>query len=141
MGAPNPIAVLGATFSHFKHLVPEDVKYDVDDSAFAQIRFENGATLMLEATWALNLPGGGYTQIAGTLAGGKIDPLTIYKDDQDITPEVVGVNGYRAEVDHFIDCVISGKTPIASAEQGVTLMKMLDAIYASSDKMGEIRII
>ena len=66
--------------------------------------------------------------------------MTIYKDEQDIVPEVENVNGYRAEVNHFIDCVISGETPIASAEQGITLMKMLDAIYKSSDKMGEIRI-
>ncbi|MAT75464.1 hypothetical protein CMK14_10030 [Candidatus Poribacteria bacterium] len=140
MGAPKPVSVLGATFSHFRHLVPEEIKYDVDDSAFAQIRFKNGATLMLEATWALNLPGGGYIQIAGTKAGGKIDPLTIYKDDQDLTPEVTRDNPYRAEVNHFIDCVLNGKTPISSAEQGVTLMKMLDAIYTSSDKMGEVRI-
>ena len=95
---------------------------------------------MLEATWALNLPGGRYIQIAGTKAGGKIDPLTIYKDDQDLTPEVTGDNPYRAEVNHFIDCVLNGNTPISSAKQGVTLMKMLDAIYASSDKMGEVRI-
>ena len=140
MGNPKPISVLGATFSKFRHLVSEEIKYDVDDSAFAQIRFENGATLMLEATWSLNLPGAGYLQIAGTEAGAKLDPLTIYKDDQDVTPEVPSINGFREEVKHFVDCILDNQIPIASAEQGVTLMKMLDAIYESSDKMGEVRL-
>ena len=140
MGNPKPISVLGATFSKFRHLVPEEIKYDVDDSAFAQIRFDNGATLMLEATWSLNLPGTGYLQIAGTEAGAKLDPLTIYRDDQDETPEVPSINGFREEVKHFVDCVLDNQIPIASAEQGVTLMKMLDAIYESSDKMGEVRL-
>ncbi len=140
MGNPKPISVLGATFSKFRHLVPEEIKYDVDDSAFAQIRFDNGATLMLEATWSLNLPGTGYLQIAGTEAGAKLDPLTIYRDDQDETPEVPSINGFREEVKHFVDCVLDKQIPIASAEQGVTLMKMLDAIYESSDKMGEVRL-
>ena len=140
MGNPKPISVLGATFSKFRHLVSEEVKYDVDDSAFAQIRFDNGATLMLEATWSLNLPGAGYLQIAGTEAGAKLDPLTIYRDDQDETPEVPAINGFREEVKHFVDCVLNNQTPIASAEQGATLMKMLDAIYESSDKMGEVRL-
>ncbi len=60
MGSPEPVAIIGAAYSKFGHLVPKDVKYDVDDATFAQIRFENEATIVLEATWALNLPGGGY---------------------------------------------------------------------------------
>ena len=95
---------------------------------------------MLEATWSLNLPGAGYLQIAGTEAGAKLDPLTIYKDDQDVTPEVPSINGFREEVKHFVDCILDNQIPIASADQGVTLMKMLDAIYESSDKMGEVRL-
>jgi len=54
MGSPKPVAILGAAYSKFGHLVPENVKYDVDDATFAHIRFENGATIVLEATWALN---------------------------------------------------------------------------------------
>ena len=66
---------MGTSYSHFEHLVPDDVKYDVDDATFAQIRFENGATIVLETTWALNLPGDNYIKIAGTKAERRSVPL------------------------------------------------------------------
>jgi predicted dehydrogenase len=142
MGNPNPVAVMGAAYSKFGHLAPQKVKYNVDDATFAQIRFEDGATIMLEATWVLNLPGGGYVQIAGTKAGAKLNPLTIYTEEDgkevDKTPEVATVNSFDEETKHFVDCIRDGREPIASARQGVTLMRMLDAIYQSSEKKREV---
>ena len=96
LGSPQPVAIMGAAYSKFGHQVPEDVKYDVDDAAFAQIRFDNGATIVLEATWALNLPGGGYVKVAGTKAGAQLNPLTIYTEENgeevDKTPDVPSIS-------------------------------------------------
>ena len=75
MNSPRPVEVMGTSYSHFGHLVPDDVKYDVDDGTFAHILFENGATIILETTWALNLPGDNYIKIAGTKAGATLNPL------------------------------------------------------------------
>jgi predicted dehydrogenase len=142
MGSPKPVAIIGAAFSKFGHLVPEGVKYDVDDATFAQLRFENGATIMLESTWALNLPGDGYVKIAGTKAGARLNPLTIYTEEDgteiEKTPEIPSINSFDEEAKHFVDSILDGSTPISSARQGVTLMQMLDGIYQSSETGGAI---
>ena len=138
MNSPRPVEVMGASYSHFEHLVPDDVKYDVDDATFAQIRFENGATIILETTWALNLPGDNYIKIAGTKAGASLSPFTLYTEEDgqelDKSLDAPSINGFDEEVKHFVGCIIDEKVPISSAEQGIMLMQMLDGIYESAQK-------
>lgn len=144
MGSPKPVAIMGAAYSKFGNLVPKGVNYDVDDATFAQIRFENDAAIVLEATWALNLPGSGYVQIAGTKAGAQLNPLTIYTEENgkeiNKTPKCPSVNSFNEETAHFVSCILDGSEPISSARQGVTLMQMLDGIYESSEKKGEVHL-
>ena len=138
MNSPRPVEVMGASYSHFEHLVPDDVKYDVDDATFAQIRFENGATIILETTWALNLPGDNYIKISGTKAGASLNPFTLYTEEDgqelDKSLDAPSINGFDEEVKHFVGCIVDEKVPISSAEQGIMLMQMLDGIYESAQK-------
>lgn len=144
MGNPKPTSVSGSAYSHFGHTVPEGVKYDVDDAAFGLIKFENGATLFLEATWALNLPTSSFRQIAGTKGGATLDPLTIYTErngiQMDITPTPPQANAFEEEIRHFVACVQDGVEAGPSGEQGVMLMQMLDGIYTSASTGEEVRI-
>lgn len=144
MGAPRPVEVMGMAYSHFKHLVREDVTYNVDDAAFAQIRFENGATIVLETTWALNLPGDNYIKVAGTKAGATLNPFTLYTEENgeetDKALTASPINGFDEEVKHFVGCVVDGTEPISSAQQGVMLMQMLDGIYESAEKGRSVTI-
>ena len=145
MGSPRPVAVMGAAYSHFSHLVPKDVKYDVDDATFAQILFENGATVILETTWSLNLPGDNYIKIAGTKAGATLNPFMLYteEDGKELNKqlEAPSINGFDEEVKHFVGCIVDGTEPISSAEQGVMLMQMLDGIYESSENGQSVNIV
>ena len=138
MNSPRPVEVMGTSYSHFGHLVPNDIKYDVDDATFAQIRFENGATIILETTWALNLPGDNYIKVSGTKAGATLNPFTLYteKDGKELDKplDAPSINSFDEEVKHFVECIIDGKEPISSAEQGIMLMQMLDGIYESAQK-------
>ena len=138
MNSPRPVEVMGTSYSHFGHLVPNDIKYDVDDATFAQIRFENGATIILETTWALNLPGDNYIKVSGTKAGATLNPFTLYteKDGKELDKplDAPSINSFDEEVKHFVGCIIDGKEPISSAEQGIMLMQMLDGIYESAQK-------
>ncbi|MCY3739720.1 MAG: Gfo/Idh/MocA family oxidoreductase [Candidatus Poribacteria bacterium] len=144
MNAPRPVEVMGRSYAHFGHLVPDDVKYDVDDGTFAQILFENGAIIILETTWALNLPGDNYIKIAGTKAGATLNPFTLYteKDGKEVDKplDAPSINGFDEEVKHFVECIVEDKTPISSAEQGIMLMQMLDGIYESSEKGRSVSI-
>lgn len=144
MNSPRPVEVMGAVYSHFGHLVPDDVKYDVDDGTFAQIRFENGATIILETTWALNLPGDNYIKVAGTKAGATLNPFTLYTEEDgkevDKPLNAPRINGFDEEVKHFVGCIVDGEEPISSAEQGIMLMQMLDGIYESAEKGQSVHI-
>lgn len=144
MGSPKPVQVMGSTYSHFAHLVPEDVKYNVDDATFAQILFENGATVVLETTWSLNLPGGNYIRIAGTKAGATLHPFTLYTEEngKEVDKELTAphIDSFDEEVKHFVESIVNGTEPISSGDQGVMLMQMLDGIYESSEKGKSIHI-
>ena len=144
MGNPKPVSVSGSVYSEFGHTLPKKVKFDVDDSAFGLIKFENGATLYVEATWAVNYESGSFNTIAGTKGGAQLDPLVIYTERKgtllDITPNVEDLNPFALEIEHFIDCITTGKEPMPSAEQGVMLMQMLDGIYRSSKTGKEVKI-
>ena len=39
---------------------------------------------------------------------------------------------FENEINHYVDCVKNGTKCISPAEDGVMLMKILDAIYASA---------
>ncbi|MDP6018963.1 MAG: Gfo/Idh/MocA family oxidoreductase [Candidatus Latescibacteria bacterium] len=144
MGTPKPVSVTGAAYSKFAHVVPKGNTFDVDDAAFSLIRFANEATLILECSWALNLPGGGGIHLAGTKGGAELSPLRIYTErrgvQEDITPDVPKLDAFAGQTDHFAECIQTGKTPLMSGEQGVQLMQMLDGIYKSAETGREVRL-
>ena len=144
MGSPRPVSVSGSAYRKFEHTLPKGTHFDVDDSAFGLIRFDTGATLILECSWALNLSGGSITQIAGSKGGVEMNPLKILTERDgvqvDMTPHVPDTNAFAGQTDHFLECVQTSKTPLIGAEQGVQLMQMLDGIYQSAASGREVRI-
>lgn len=163
MGNPKPVSVYGATFNklHDRPNVKSGVAYqsmstdvekvfDVEDLATAMIRFDNGAVLQIEASFSLNLgKNDGTLQFFGTKAGAKLDPeLEIYSEMNDYMTNVTLANStalnfdglFAREVDHFVDCVRTGKPCRNPAEDGVTLMKILDGIYESARTGHEVII-
>ena len=124
---------------------------DVEDSVIALIRFDNGSVLHVEASFTLNIKEGITTlQMFGEKGGAVVEPkLEIYKDMNDymanITPIVeynydVFAEMFSGEVNHFYDCVKNGAKCKAPAEDGVMLMKILDAIYESALTGHEVKI-
>lgn len=155
MGNPKPVSVYGATFRklenrpHIKKAggyvsVSKSEKdiCDVEDLASAMIRFDNGAVLSVEASFSLNLKKDeGKIELFGTKGGAKLDPevemyteVNNYLADVQLDyPTALSFDGlFEGEIDHFVDCVLNGTTCIAPAEDGVTLMAILDAIYESA---------
>ena len=125
--------------------MPKDITVDGDDAAMGLIRFANGATLYLEASWAWNLPGGATTQIAGTRGGADLEPFRLFTERNGVSldtalgrdgmPAGYGdapANPFCGEVAHFADVIRGDAELIATPEQGIQIMQMLDAIYASS---------
>ena len=129
-------------------------KFTVEDSAFGMIVMENGATIMLESSWALNMldTREAITTICGTKAGADmLDGIRINGVRNGcqyvLKPSLAagGVAFYDGngnepaevrEARQWIDAVINDKTPCVTPEQAYTVTRILEGIYTSA-KTGE----
>ena len=156
MGTPRPISVSAQVFRNFEHIVKVPV-FDVEDAAYAFIRFESGAVVQLETSWAGNLtddiPPRKYfgresnnSVLYGTKASVRLKPLTLFEDQEG---ELVTIpleakqdeaSGFELQLRNFIDSIRSNSTPTNNADQAVGLMEMIDGIYASSHLGREVPI-
>ena len=91
----------------------------------------------------------GKIELFGTKAGAKLDPeLTIYNEMNGYMTNVtlsrstaLSFDGLFAnEINHFVECVKTGAPCRNPAEDGVTLMKILDGIYESARTGHEVVI-
>lgn len=163
MGRPRAIAASGAIYQKFgnyssdnavtpdpvmqRHVVRQPkTLFDVEDSAFAMVRFANGSHLTLEASWALNCPGESrYATFYGTKGGAELSKnLKIYSEIEntlvDIEAQVPQGNAYQNQLEHFVAVLKGEEEPISTAEDGVAIMKMTDAIYQSAASQQEVPI-
>ena len=160
MGNPKPVAVSGCTYMKFAdddaqadsvHAQFGEAKtggtFDVEDLAMGFIRFDNGACLQIEFSWASNIAyEERFVELRGTKAGfswRNETQLSIFTEDEngktiDINPEFQGVNGHGRNLSHFVDVVLNGATPDFIPQQGVNMIKILNAIYKSAETGKEI---
>ncbi len=128
----------------------DPAKFTVEDSAFGFVVMENGATINLRASWALNYadPREAVTTICGTKAGADMnDGLRIngIRNNQQymLLPQLNakgaafydGVKGESAadrEARLWIDAVRNDKTPVVTPEQAIVVTKILEGIYTSA---------
>lgn len=159
LGTPKPVSVTGSVYHKIdNYLLTEwdmndpvlagaiksgagEKVYDVEDSAFAFIRFEGGLTVTLAASWALNIEKEhGYLDVYGSKGGAKWNPLTIYTEKNnrlaDIKITTQEAHSHHKEIEHFVDCIVNGKELLSPAKEAVEIMKILDGIYKSA-KLGE----
>jgi predicted dehydrogenase len=127
----------------------DPAQFTVEDSAFGFIKMEDGATIFLEASWALNILEGAEarTTLCGTKAGADmVDGLRINKADlnklvvtQALRPSTSDIfeippsppNGYlmaRA----WIDSIRNDSDPFVLPEQALVVTQILEAIYESA---------
>ncbi|MGG1515409.1 Gfo/Idh/MocA family oxidoreductase [Paenibacillus oryzisoli] len=161
MGSPRPVAVSGAAYTKFadaKVQISEDSRfgttqeggvYDVEDLATGFIRFDNGASLQIEFSWASNVEDDlKFLELRGAKAGcsmkgQELKLMTEIEDVLcDITPRFKGaeIAPHRRNIDHFIDCVLGKAEPINSPESGVDMIRILQAIYESARIGAEVRL-
>ena len=107
-------------------------------------RFENGACLLFETSWALNCRDQSYTQICGTKGGAELEPLCIYtEEDEYLTdkhPVTINIDRFEYEIRHFVDCARTGRKPVSCLEDALTIQRILDAIYRSARENREVSL-
>lgn len=153
-----PKMVVGTTFEKLKNQKDcgnawgdwDPKKFTVEDAAFGFIVMENGATIMLESSWALNIrnPKEAITMICGTEGGADMfDGLNInfIKNGRQciLKPDLTagGVAFYDGDGDEdpsvlearaWLDAVVNDHEPRTKASQALVVTQILEAIYESA---------
>ncbi|HZK34335.1 MAG TPA: Gfo/Idh/MocA family oxidoreductase [Bacillota bacterium] len=156
MGKPKPIAVSATSYSEIGDYKTkgvgrwvafdtDDLVFETEDSASGLIRFDNGASMTFDVSWAINGKDTNiYSKIFGTEAGASLDPFAIYGEDEhyltDTHPNIVHESSFENEIRHFLDCIKDGSEPIASAEDGLQIQRILNGIYESAKLGREIQL-
>ena len=154
MGYPEPVAVSGSEYNVIAKALAEKTKktYTVEDLACGLVKFKNGATLIVEASWALNIPEREHmvTLLCGT-KGGLVQKNTggTYQFVAEIYTEEEGrlftktldwsTVGAPSSYHEFVNSILQKRPPLATGEQGVKVMKILDGIYKSAKTGREVR--
>lgn len=151
-----PVSVMGTAYDQLKDTKnaantwgpwdPE--KYEVETSAFGFIRFKNGASIVLESSWAINMAQFSQTVFCGSKAGADLeDGLRIngekngalYVNKIEITPytrkEYPGRTMETAEyeMNRWVDAVLDDAPQLVTGRQALVVSEILEAIYTSSE--------
>lgn len=135
--------------------------FEVEDSAFGLVKMKNGATIFLEASWALNVLKSmeASTTLCGTKAGAEIHHGGSYPNDELIyntvehnqlmekTISPAGVvdffeGGAAAEAvreqEQWLNAILNDTDPLVRPEQAFVVTQILEGIYKSSETGKEV---
>lgn len=129
--------------------------FDVEDSAFAFIKMEDGATIFLECSWALNTTDAkeAKTSLFGVVGGAemKVKPDSTtellfntakYGKLVDMKPNTRSNVAYFSgaenspgilEARQWLECIIQDTDPLVTAEQAYVVTQILEAVYRSAE--------
>lgn len=161
MGFPQPVTVSGVTFSK---LGPQglglgrwgadiqkpsgNTQFDVDDLSWALVRFDNGAAIQLQVSWAVNNKDQFFTEIYGTQGGawvGDQDKVELYtsingqQSDIQVTVPRSGVGSYKHLVNNFIRHLDGDPSAeIITPQQALTSVKIIEGVLRSATEGREV---
>ena len=124
-------------------------KFTVEDSAFGFITMENGATILLESSWAINYleVGEAKTTLCGTEGGADMcDGLRLNGEKHSklfvnkVEMSTGGVDFYDGTKDNaadkearmWIDSIVNDTDPLVKPEEALVVTEILEAIYQSA---------
>tara|TARA_B100001123_G_scaffold432795_1_gene556410 strand:+ start:5959 stop:7008 length:1050 start_codon:yes stop_codon:yes gene_type:complete len=156
MGLPDPVTVSGISGAKFgpfgkgywDYSKPRKAiysQYGADDYGGGLIRFENDAGLQVESFWASHQPDEFQIELFGTKAGAKLQPLTLYRTENDAPQDVAvklpkGKAAWDNIADHFVECILDGKKCSAPLIHGYKVQKMMEALLKSAETGKEVRV-
>ena len=168
MGNYKPASVTGSVFWKMADKFEGNVfgpwdpnTFEVEDSAFGFIKMENGATIFLESSWALNTTDAkeAATTLCGTSGGAEIKGgmgapyklvLNTTKYGKMFDEEIAGAGGVayfegrggdpgQLEAEQWLKAVINDTQPLVLPEQALVVTQVLEAIYKSHEKNDIVR--
>ena len=155
MGNPKPVEV-SASLSQYLGKEPNvnpwgDWNYKeftVEDQVAAFVRFDNGSTMILECSWALNVPASVENiSLSGTKAGMEVFPLSINKAAHGmlVNEKPDWLAGERldpgdVQTADFVNAVLHNTKPIVQPEEALQVTQLIDAMYRSAEQGKAIQL-
>ena len=158
MGAPKPVSATGVTHTYIGNKPSTVVSqwpnwdhktYNVEDLAVGHIRFEDGSSLSIEASFAAHIEKNEWNfTLMGTNGGATWDPPQLFTDAHDHMvngsphwlPSGRQADPFLKKMRNFVDHVLHDAPTMAPAEHGLMVQKMLDGIYKSAEVGEEVKI-
>lgn len=137
-----PVSVVG--FSHRRSPAT-----DVEDTAFAMIRFDNDSVLTLEVGWSmLRERDFTYFNGFGTQGAALLNPIQIHKEMHghlvNVTPAVstrgIQRSSFQMLIDIWIDSLVRGTEPSIPVSEALLINRLADAFYLSSSTSSEVKL-
>ena len=139
MGFPKVKEVTGCAYTKFgpEFVKGQDFVFDADDHTVGFVKFEGGASLQVEVSFGTYVEREQIVQaVYGTKGGAYRDagqPVKLFSRIGDTFTTVlprIDKPG-TSPMAHFIDCIVEGKPPLVTADQGVAVTEILSGIYRS----------
>ena len=158
MGSPKPVAATGNIWTYIGDKKSEVVSmwpnwdyktYTVEDLAIAQIRFDNGAIMQIESSFAAHIKEDVWNfTFMGDKGGGSWSPAEIYRDCAGtMINEVPGflpqgdwTHLFITKLQNWVDGCLKGTPLRASGEAGLAVQKILNGVYAAAAAGKEVII-
>lgn len=160
MGSPKPVAATGMTWTYLgnkpSNIVSQwpnwDYKtYTVEDLAIGHIRFDNGAILHIEASFAAHIEKDVWNfNLMGDKGGANWDPPMYFTDKAgtmvNIAPGFLSSKTdfptlFTYKLRNFVDGCLKNTPLRAPGEAGLAVQKILDGVYRSAENGGkEVKI-
>ncbi|TYR80775.1 Gfo/Idh/MocA family oxidoreductase [Priestia megaterium] len=147
MGNPKHVQVVGSTYNELSR-TPNQINqwgtfnhetFEVDDHVTAYITFQNGASLLLETSWAANVKDDQeHVSISGTHGGISVFPFELYtsKNGVLLNTEAAWIDGEedfsKLQAKNFIEACSKKAELIVKPEEALQVSAIIDEIYRSS---------
>ena len=153
MGNPQPTTVTGVARAELAHqpgaftgwgrtAIPDE--FDVEDFASAFVRFDNGATLVIEVSWLLHHDTMGEDMqmwLYGTKAGSHWPKVELYETNNEtrqyynrtLKLRESTLEAHAQECVEFARAIVNGDPSPVPPEESLQVMQILDGIYQSQD--------
>lgn len=154
MGDLKPVEVSSTTYNHLSRTNTVNEwghfnrdTFEVEDHVSAFIRFNNGATMLFETSWAANIPEDeNHISISGTKAGLDVFNMQVNQADEDLMTTMridyikVDETFSRLQAEDFISAIKYGTPLTVTSEEAKEVSKIIEAIYLSSKEQRSIRL-
>ena len=135
-----PVSVIGAAH----HRAPQS---EVEDTAFALIRFEPDLTLTVEVGWSmLQEKDLTYLNLFGNAGAALLNPTQIHKEMHghlvNVTPQIPAKDyqrsSWRMLVNLWVESLVRGTPVPIEATEALTVSRLADAFYRSQSTRSEV---